>query len=268
MASVLTQELIVAGFHRSGTSLLAQLLHTAGLFMGDDLIGAMPSNPFGHFEDRAIVELHDSILADNGLSWQVFEPLIPAITSHRWRQMESIVRERRVFHPLWGFKDPRVCFFLPHWTSLMPGVKVIGVFRHPRDSIFSLESRHMVELLEGAGPVDLHRRFWEIPDLGMRMWLVHNMALVRYFEVHPETTMLFSLDALSDGVPVVDMLRSEWGLRLRTMDTLAVYDAGATLVRNRPQPVYEGSLVDEALTLWQRLNDLAHVPATERVDTL
>ncbi|MGA7271658.1 MAG: hypothetical protein WB239_11345 [Acidimicrobiia bacterium] len=181
--------------------------------------------------------------------------------------MQSIVRERRVFHPLWGFKDPRVCLFLPHWTSLMPGVKVIGVFRHPRDSVFSLEKRQMGDLLEGSGPADLHRRFWQIPDLGMRMWLVHNKALVRYFEEHPRTTMLFSLDALADGVPVVDLLRSEWGLPLQRVDTLAVFDPTADSIRSRPQPIYDARLVDEALALWQQLSDLAHVPAAERMDS-
>jgi hypothetical protein len=36
--------LIVAGFHRSGTSLVCQLLDRAGLFLGYELVGFEPSN--------------------------------------------------------------------------------------------------------------------------------------------------------------------------------------------------------------------------------
>ena len=89
---------------------MTQLLHTAGLFVGDDLIGAMPSNPYGHFEDRRVVAIHDSILADNGEFWQVDREFIPYIHPRRWHLMRSFVADRRANHGLWGFKDPRVPF--------------------------------------------------------------------------------------------------------------------------------------------------------------
>ncbi|HEY2211238.1 MAG TPA: hypothetical protein VGH62_06390, partial [Bradyrhizobium sp.] len=88
VAGYTCSEIIVAGFHRSGTSSTAQLLHAAGMFFGDDLIGAMPSNPYGHYEDREIVRLHDRILRDNGLNWQVAEDFVPIITAERWDEME------------------------------------------------------------------------------------------------------------------------------------------------------------------------------------
>lgn len=254
---MLTQELIVAGFHRSGTSLLTQLLHRAGLFVGDDLIGAMPSNPFGHFEDRRIVRLHNGILRDNGLDWQVHDPFVPVISANRWGQMQALVTERRVAHPIWGFKDPRVCLFLPHWTHLMPDVKVVGVFRHPRDSIYSLERRHVRELVGVSGPADVHRRFFEIPDLALRMWLLHNKILTQYGEDHRDSTILLPFEALVRGAPVVRWLRSRWGVRLRDVDTRAVFDAAVTSTREQPQNVYDEALVEACLVLWKRLVDLS-----------
>jgi len=257
VAAMLTQEIVVAGFHRSGTSLLTQLLHKAGLFVGDELIGAMESNPFGHFEDRDIVELHDGILADNGLNWQVDQPFIPVITPRRWKQMETIVTERRVAHSLWGFKDPRVCLFLPEWAHLMPGMKLVGIFRHPKDAIFSLQKRHMRDLVEGVGPQDVHRRFFEIPDLGLRMWLLYNELLARFVEDHPKSSILMSFDAVAGGVSVVTALRSRWAIRLEDTDTLAVFDPNVASHRGRRQPVYEGDLVPKAMSLWERLSDLS-----------
>jgi hypothetical protein len=75
----LSEQLIVAGFHRSGTSLVCQLLHRAGLFLGYDLMGAAFSNPYGHFEDTEVHHLHEQILADNGHTWMVSEPFLPVI---------------------------------------------------------------------------------------------------------------------------------------------------------------------------------------------
>src|SRR5687767_12826738 len=79
-------ELIIAGFHRSGTSLVSELLNRAGLFLGDDLIGAHPTNPYGHFEDRDFTRFHDALLADNQRSWHITAPFIPVITQQRWQQ--------------------------------------------------------------------------------------------------------------------------------------------------------------------------------------
>ena len=70
----MSNQLIVVGFHRSGTSLLCQLLHRTGLFLGYDLLGAAFSNPHGHFEDIEVFSLHEQILADNGQTWLVSEP--------------------------------------------------------------------------------------------------------------------------------------------------------------------------------------------------
>ena len=62
--------LLVSGFHRSGTSLVAQTLHSNGVNLGENLMGASFGNPNGHFEDLSIVELHDELLNLHGLDWQ------------------------------------------------------------------------------------------------------------------------------------------------------------------------------------------------------
>ena len=52
---------LCSGFHRSGTSLIAQSLANGGMHMGDELMGASFSNPLGHVEDMPVVRLHDKI---------------------------------------------------------------------------------------------------------------------------------------------------------------------------------------------------------------
>jgi hypothetical protein len=125
-----SDQLIVAGFHRSGTSLVCQLLHRAGLFLGYDLLEAAFSNPHGHFEDREVVDLHRQILADNGRTWLISEPFLPTITEAHWQRLKRVAERRDAEHNLWGFKDPRVCLFMMLWKHLLPNAKVLLVYRY------------------------------------------------------------------------------------------------------------------------------------------
>ena len=58
----------IAGMHRSGTSLIAHLLHDCGLYLGPEqsLIPATKSNIDGHWEHAGFVALNDEILSCNG----------------------------------------------------------------------------------------------------------------------------------------------------------------------------------------------------------
>src|SRR3712207_4073700 len=55
--------IILAGSHRSGTSLLGRYLMASGVNVGKTLLGPLPSNPYGHFEDLELVQLHERSLA-------------------------------------------------------------------------------------------------------------------------------------------------------------------------------------------------------------
>lgn len=255
----LDQTLIVAGFHRSGTSLATRLLHRSGLFVGDDLLGAMPSNPYGHFEDREIVSVHDAILSDNGHNWQVADRLIPYLATDRWDQIKAIAKARTMRYRTWGFKDPRVCHFLPVWKHVLPNARVLIVYRHWADSTYSLERRHSREYFADIGPVDRHRRFWDEPDLALRMWVSHNRALVDFAHAHPEDVIAIPFSALARGFPVVRALNERWGLRLRDIPTTEVFELEATQGRPGRQPISDPSLIGETRRVWRELSELWEV---------
>lgn len=249
----MTTEIIIAGFHRSGTSMVTQLLHTAGLFVGDELLGAMPSNPYGHFEDFAIVKLHDRILRDNGVSWQTGAPLTPSISASRWREAARIVTERHIAHEIWGFKDPRACLFLGMWKHLLPRAKVLVVFRSAVDAAYSLERRHSTQYFDGEGPAESHLRFWREPDLALRMWIEHNEAVLRFADRHPDDCVAVSFDTVTAGFPLVRFLDARWGLGLDRVATHRVFDATVTSSRTYPMSVSDPGLIDVALDVWDRL---------------
>lgn len=248
-------ELIIAGFHRSGTSFTTQMLNQAGMFVGSDLMGVDRSNPYGHFEDREVVGLHDEILRSNGKTWQIDGPLIPAVTGQQWDELQRIVSTRRQLNLFWGFKDPRVCHFLGLWKHVMPEAKVLAVYRHYGACVRSLHRRHGEQLYRKKGPPEVHRRFFEEPDLGLRMWLHHNKALVREAKRRPEHTMVVSFERLAEGFPLVSRLTERWGLPLDS-DVVDNYDPAAT-TNVQSIPTLDDDLVDEAdqtLTMLKELH--------------
>lgn len=258
----MSEQLIIAGFHRSGTSATAQLLHRAGLFLGYELLEALPSNPYGHFEDREVVELHQRILSDNGLSWLVSEPLLPVVNRHHWRRMQEMIERRNTEHGTWGFKDPRVCLFLMLWKYLLPDARVLLVYRHFSESTYSLGQRHSSELFLNRGNKHIHQRFWEEPDLALRMWLVHNEALLAFARAYPEDTLAVSLDMIREGFPIVWAINERWNLGLEDLPVAEVFDPG---VSGRPpgkQPVSDLRLVERVGATWRALEELSEKTET------
>lgn len=249
--------LIVAGFHRSGTSAVARLLHHAGAHMGDELVGARLSNPFGHYEDVSVVRLHEALLTDNGRTWQVEEDLLPALTPARWEQLRAFIVDRQKGHRVWGFKDPRACLFLQVWKHLLPEARLVVVFRHYAEAVGSLHRREARLALAGEEPDGLHRRFWQVPALGLRMWLVHNRALLDFAAAHPGDVLAVSFDALRAGAPLLAAVEARWGLGLRVVPTFEAVQPGyppAERPSLRPAPP---GLVDEADGVLAALEGLA-----------
>jgi hypothetical protein len=246
-------EIVIAGFHRSGTSSAAQLLQAAGLFVGDDLVGVMPYNPYGHYEDRAVVRIHDQILRENGVNWQVAEPLVPMIGATCWEAMQRLVERRRLAHRLWGFKDPRGSLFLPAWKHLMPSCKVLITFRPVADCAYSLSRRHAVELLEASGPREVHMRFFTVADLAVRMWLVYNRALLAFADRYPDDVLAVSFASLLRGLPLTRIVREAWGAPLEDVPTFSAIDPLATQPRPSRQPLSDPALIVELDEVWDRL---------------
>jgi hypothetical protein len=249
--------LIVAGFHRSGTSAAARLLHHAGAHMGDDLVGERLSNPFGHYEDVAVVCLHDAVLADNGCTWQVDTEMLPAVSADRREEMGALAAAREQGHPLWGFKDPRVCLFLQAWKHLLPDARVVVVFRHYAGAVASLHRREARLALSGVEPVALHRRFWEVPALALRMWLVHNRALLEFAGAHRRDVLAVSFDALRAGMPLVAAAEARWGMGLQPVPTFEAVQPGYPPPEQPPLRPADAALLAEADEVLACLEGLA-----------
>ena len=137
----------IIGMHRSGTSMVANLLRLHGLSLGPDecLLGASESNQFGHFEHTGFVEINEALLNQLGGSWDNPPRLQPG-----WEQdpgLEDLSRKARVLiedfsacnH--WGWKDPRTTILLPFWRRIVPNLRYVICIRSPSEVASSLAQR-------------------------------------------------------------------------------------------------------------------------------
>jgi hypothetical protein len=145
----------ISGMHRSGTSLVGQILHHCGLYLGPyDLLAAPAAdNRDGYWEHPDVRQLNDDILSHFGGGWDV-APSLPA----GWEKLPELEPLRRRALTLirqfdgwryWGWKDPRSALTMPFWRQLIPGLKVVICVRNPLEVARSLSQRGMSSLAFG-----------------------------------------------------------------------------------------------------------------------
>lgn len=246
---------LIAGFHRSGTSAVARMFHAAGLHLGNELLGAEPSNPYGHFEDVDVVALHDSILELTERTWKSTTAVPQPIEKNSAERLRTFIEQREQSQALWGVKDPRLCLFLSEWLSVVPDARVVVIFRRPDETIRSLHMRHAQRHVEtrGVDPTDLD--FWREPDLGLSLWVHYHRELLKAL---PLATQIHVVDfsdrsAVEDIVPTVDR---RWHLDLDSSN-LPALDAQLGHTSVAPIEVRSEALMDEATDIWRALQRLA-----------
>jgi hypothetical protein len=170
--------LIITGMHRSGTSLTASLLQSAGLHIGDRLLGPGPGNSKGHFENMDFFEFHKAVLRlhaihPDGWTFQKSIDVDPA-----YEELAKNLISRNARDPVWGWKDPRTVLFLNFWKKLLPQANFIMVYRSPWNVIDSLFRRGTDEL------------FYHQPDLAPKMWQHYNQTILDFYNSHESHCML------------------------------------------------------------------------------
>lgn len=159
---------LILGSGRSGSSLVAGLFRNTGHYLGADLREATTSNPRGYFEDHEIIDINERLLdqvvwAPPGLS-QVKSGLTPNVArlvpvygsrttvgQHllavpaglgKGMAVDETLAARMVAQTRntpFAFKDPRFSFTLPAWRPYLPADTVfVCVFRHPVATVASM----------------------------------------------------------------------------------------------------------------------------------
>lgn len=134
---------LILGMHNSGTTMLAEILHRCGLFLG---------NNAAHCESHFFtLFINDRLIMGGGDAWA----RLPILS------VEEVLRDRDVIRRLildnwrmdyvqwgydgfgpWGIKDPRLCVVLPLYLDVFPDARLLLIRRNPDDIAASLAHRY------------------------------------------------------------------------------------------------------------------------------
>lgn len=148
------QLILVGGMHRSGTSLLSQVLRCLGVDFPGPLIGDDKFNSWGYFERIDITNIQDQLLVALGRTWSGNDGyrLLPQdwlnapCTLHAANQIKEIIKsESGNKETPWAIKDPRISLLLPMWLRLSKElnleIALLVAVRHPAEVSRSLINR-------------------------------------------------------------------------------------------------------------------------------
>ncbi|MGB3405651.1 MAG: sulfotransferase, partial [Microcoleaceae cyanobacterium] len=172
--------LIIAGMHRSGTSLTASILQSAGLHIGRKLLDQSHGASERNFENLDFFEFHKAVLRSQGVNedgWTLQETI--EVEDRFVEEAKELVAKNAV-SAVWGWKEPRTTLFLKFWANLLPEAKFLLLYRFPWEVVDSLYRR--------GDPI-----FKSQPDLAVKIWLHYNQKLLNLHNKYSERCFLVDL---------------------------------------------------------------------------
>lgn len=142
---------VVLGMHRSGTSTVALILQELGVNMGDRLLGASSSNPYGHAEDEDFLDLHELMLKGAKGSWD-FPPKqikLKRIFEKHKDKIKSLIDNKNT-KGSWGWKEPRTTLFSKNYHELLDNPYYICIHRDALEVAQSLKKRNRMPIKKGV----------------------------------------------------------------------------------------------------------------------
>jgi GT2 family glycosyltransferase/glycosyltransferase involved in cell wall biosynthesis len=171
----------IAGAHRSGTSMVARLLHACGLYLGpkNELMPAQADNPDGFWEHLGFVALNDELLSELGGAWDLPPKADQDVKHPRLEPLRTkaqVLIEGFDSAKVWGWKDPRNSLTLPFWQDLLPGLKTLIMVRNPLEVAHSMRERNETSY-----------------SLGLRLWEIYNRRLIETANGHDRLVTHYDL---------------------------------------------------------------------------
>lgn len=242
----MSRSLVLAGMHRSGTSLLASVALRAGIDIGSSLMPGGRGNRRGHFEDLDFYRFHERFLERREVSafavpdgWR---PDPDPVEDEEARALASTDR------PLWGFKDPRATLFLDFWEERLPSPLYLFVYRHPVEVALSLLRR------------GLELEIQQDPRVAFRAWMTYNERLLAFRAAHPGRCLLWHVAGATRSLDAaVGLLEERLGAPLRREDWGSLFHPDE-LSGLQAREIDWPALLPEAFELYRRLEEAADLP--------
>jgi hypothetical protein len=132
---------IILGMHKSGTTLIAEILHKSGIYMGQDFDSGQNYYSGNHYESYLANVINAELLkipfGHSSLKQMNFEKIIrQQLKSYQQNRSQGIcqyISQMNQAYPQWGMKSPWLTFTYDAWAKYLPDHRLILVYRHPWD---------------------------------------------------------------------------------------------------------------------------------------
>lgn len=127
---------IVLGMHKSGTTLISEILHHSGINMIENFNPQMNYDQGNFYERKAAQVLNREILKVGRFhygfsSLELVAPDKLEASADLRDRIRDFIQVCNSKHQSWGFKDPVNCLTYPVWNSELPEHKIIAIYRSP-----------------------------------------------------------------------------------------------------------------------------------------
>lgn len=174
--------LLIAGCHRSGTSVLTQALGCLGWQLPANPIPANSGNPGGYWEPLELVDFNEKLLWQLGRGWLDPKPFSPddlegLATGVLLDQAQELLSAAFPGSGIPVVKDPRFSLLLPFWRKVFSrmGVSpsVLIAVRPPAEVIASLARRDHLASRHGEALWQSYNLQAEAASRGMIRGMIH-----------------------------------------------------------------------------------------------
>jgi hypothetical protein len=241
---------VVLGMHKSGTTLVSQILHHSGINMGEEIDPRVGYGQGDKYERESTWRLNEEILECNGkVSIDIPAPQNMVVRDDQEARMRAIIRGLDAQYQDWGFKDPRTSLVYPSWARVLPQHKIIAIYRPPE------------ELFLRYRPKKLIRRYRDLPVAIklVKRWCEHNSRLIEYLEGTPMEYLVLEYRRLMSEQKEFERLQAFVGQPL-------VDQRRKDLYRNRPDR--QPAMVKLAAWWVEKQTGLNPEKITERLEDL
>ena len=218
--------IILIGMHRSGTSLVAEMMTRAGVWMGSQKRVDYESGTFRRANKAILKQMGDdryyganSIKAMqdeaqllkfcNSTRVYLKDHLVQGHFGRRWLVYAVRALPKKCF--LWGWKDPTSTLFFEMWKRIFPKARFVAIVRHPEETCLSLYDRQLRRqksrqkkrargLISGqCHELDFAQCF--------EIWKTYNFEVVKALKRYPDDTFLLRYEKLNDYEVIANLLK-------------------------------------------------------------
>lgn len=187
---------VVLGMHKSGTTMISEMLHESGINMVDNRQADVGYYDGNKMEREAFVDINHALLQSRGVySLDIDTTIsIERPTPNIERRIESLISDCNDRYGDWGVKDPRACITYPVWRRYLPEHRLIYVFRNPIDV-----AHHYYRLVDGL-------RKWRDFHKSLESWKRYNELALDHIRTSGQPSIVVDYDDyLSPGSSLAEL---------------------------------------------------------------